>query len=193
MLIRVSRHTSEVAFAKIVMPRSRSRSLESSARSITRWFSRNEPDCWSSRSTRVVLPWSTWAIMAMLRSSIAELNSEFGNVAGPEGPAIRMRYISIKCGEAIAPSEREKRLRRGGLARWFGRGTGLRRSGAVEDRGAPSRDHKAKLVEREGKRHPHRFLELLALALMDDCDDKIVCFHLQLLEFFQALRRVRFA
>src|SRR6516225_11911432 len=23
------------------------------------------------------------------------LNSEFGNVAGPEGPAIRMRYISI--------------------------------------------------------------------------------------------------
>ena len=50
------------------MPRSFSRSFESIARSSTRWFSRNEPDCWSSLSTRVVLPWSTWAMMAILRS-----------------------------------------------------------------------------------------------------------------------------
>ena len=32
-----------------------------------RWLSRKVPDCCSSWSTRVVLPWSTWAMMAMLR------------------------------------------------------------------------------------------------------------------------------
>ena len=53
--------------ARMVMPRSRSRSLESMARSATFWLSRKAPDCFSSRSTRVVLPWSTWAMMAMLR------------------------------------------------------------------------------------------------------------------------------
>src|SRR3569833_922732 len=70
MLMRVSFQTSEVTFAKMVMPRSRSRSLESMARSSTRWFSRNEPDCLRSTSIRVVLPWSTWAMIAMLRNAI---------------------------------------------------------------------------------------------------------------------------
>ena len=37
------------------------------ARSATFWLSRNEPDWDRSRSIRVVLPWSTWAMMAMLR------------------------------------------------------------------------------------------------------------------------------
>jgi tetratricopeptide (TPR) repeat protein len=37
------------------------------ARSATRWLSRKAPDCCSNRSTRVVLPWSTWAMMAILR------------------------------------------------------------------------------------------------------------------------------
>src|SRR6185295_2053020 len=67
MLMRVSFQRIEVALARMVMPRSRSRSLESSARSATRWFSRKAPDCCSSRSTRVVLPWSTCAMMATLR------------------------------------------------------------------------------------------------------------------------------
>ena len=40
MLMRVSFQTTEAALARMVMPRSRSRSLESMARSITRWFSR---------------------------------------------------------------------------------------------------------------------------------------------------------
>ena len=52
------------------MPRSRSWSLESMARSAMCWFSRTEPDCLSSWSTSVVLPWSTWAMMAMLRISM---------------------------------------------------------------------------------------------------------------------------
>ena len=50
------------------MPRSRSRSLESMTRSTVSWFSRYTPPCLSIWSTRVVLPWSTWAIMATFLS-----------------------------------------------------------------------------------------------------------------------------
>ncbi len=73
MLMRMSRQGSEVTLARMVMPRSRSRSLESMARSATRWFSRKAPDCCSSRSSRVVLPWSTWAMIATLRNDIWEI------------------------------------------------------------------------------------------------------------------------
>ena len=48
-------------------PRSRSRSLESRIRSPDSCDSRNCPLCRSIWSTSVVLPWSTWAIMATLR------------------------------------------------------------------------------------------------------------------------------
>src|ERR1039457_4004329 len=51
----------------MVMPRSRSRSLESITRSATCSLARNVPDWRSMASTRVVLPWSTWAMMAILR------------------------------------------------------------------------------------------------------------------------------
>src|SRR5689334_14602903 len=49
------------------MPRSRSSSLLSIARSATRSFARNVPLWCSSASTSVVLPWSTCAMMATLR------------------------------------------------------------------------------------------------------------------------------
>ena len=51
--------TTLVHFARMVMPRSRSRSLLSMARSVTFWLSRKAPDCFRSWSTSVVLPWST--------------------------------------------------------------------------------------------------------------------------------------
>ena len=51
------------------MPRSRSRSLLSMTRVSTFSFSRKTLDCASIASTRVVLPWSTCAMMAMLRTS----------------------------------------------------------------------------------------------------------------------------
>src|SRR3972149_3247839 len=51
----------------MVIPRSRSRSMLSMARSATRSLDRNVP-LWCRRaSTSVVLPWSTWAMMATLR------------------------------------------------------------------------------------------------------------------------------
>src|SRR6202044_1022589 len=56
-----------VFLARMVMPRSRSSSFESITRSATDSLARNVPLCFSMASTRVVLPWSTCAMMAMLR------------------------------------------------------------------------------------------------------------------------------
>jgi hypothetical protein len=47
MLMRVPFHSTEVALARMVIPRSRSRSLLSIARSATAWLSRKAPDCFS--------------------------------------------------------------------------------------------------------------------------------------------------
>jgi hypothetical protein len=58
-----------VFLARMVMPFSRSRSIESMTRLLTSWLARKAPDCHSMASTRVVLPWSTWATMATLRRS----------------------------------------------------------------------------------------------------------------------------
>src|SRR2546429_8776892 len=46
---------------------SRSGSIESMIRSGNDSFWRKSPDCHSMASTRVVLPWSTWAMIAMFR------------------------------------------------------------------------------------------------------------------------------
>ena len=69
MLSLTSPTRTEVFLARIVIPFSRSRSVESMTRSFTSWFSRKEPACQSSASTSVVLPWSTWATIATLRRS----------------------------------------------------------------------------------------------------------------------------
>src|ERR687895_607362 len=56
--------------ARIVMPRSRSWSIESRIRSVSSSCAANTPDCRSMASTRVVLPWSTCAMIATLRMSV---------------------------------------------------------------------------------------------------------------------------
>jgi hypothetical protein len=56
MLIFVPFHVTAVHFDRIVMPRSRSRSFESIARSATTSPLRNVPACFSRPSTSVVLP-----------------------------------------------------------------------------------------------------------------------------------------
>src|SRR5437762_7915305 len=67
MLTWTPRYAMAVFLAMIVMPFSRSRSIESMIRSGTDSFARKRPDCQSMASTRVVLPWSTWAMIAMFR------------------------------------------------------------------------------------------------------------------------------
>src|SRR5687767_14326206 len=59
--------------ARIVIPRSRSRSLESKMHSPTSWLARNSPLWRSRQSTSVVLPWSTWAMIAILRTSVRRM------------------------------------------------------------------------------------------------------------------------
>eukprot|EP00952_Eustigmatos_sp_NYUAD-ZCMA_P008166 34179-Eustigmatos_ZCMA.PRE.1 len=56
--------------ARMVMPRSRSMALLSITVSTTFSCSAKVPDWRSSWSTMVVLPWSTWAMMAMLRMGL---------------------------------------------------------------------------------------------------------------------------
>ena len=79
------RQRTAVFFARMVMPFSRSRSFESIARSSTCWWAPNEPVCQSMASTRVVLPWSTWATIAMLRrSSRVRVGMRAGSIRGRE-------------------------------------------------------------------------------------------------------------
>lgn len=69
MLIFVPLYMTDVFLDRMVIPRSFSRALESMTRSSTCSLVRKVPLCLSSASTSVVLPWSTWAIMATLRMS----------------------------------------------------------------------------------------------------------------------------
>src|ERR1017187_8595809 len=64
-----------VFLAKMVMPRSRSRSLESITRSMRCSLARNVPLWRSMASTSVVLPWSTWAMIAILRMLEVKLST----------------------------------------------------------------------------------------------------------------------
>jgi hypothetical protein len=82
MLSLTPRWRTAVFFARIVMPFSRSRSIESMTRSATSWFSRKAPDCHSIASTSVVLPWSTWATMATLRRSSRTASGRSGRMTG---------------------------------------------------------------------------------------------------------------
>ena len=68
MLILVLPYRTGVFLARIVMPRSRSRPA-SITRSTRCSCSANVPDWRRSASTSVVLPWSTWAMIAMFRMS----------------------------------------------------------------------------------------------------------------------------
>ena len=81
MLMRVPFQVMAVNFARMVMPRSRSRSLESMAQSATTSPGRKLPAWRKNPSTSVVLPWSTWAMIAMLRTS-RRLGAS--SISGPE-------------------------------------------------------------------------------------------------------------
>ena len=70
MLILMPSYETEAFLARIVMPRSRSSSLVSMIKVPTCWWARKTWPCFNSASTRVVLPWSTWAMMARLRISL---------------------------------------------------------------------------------------------------------------------------
>ena len=67
MLMRLPFQLMAVFLDRIVMPRSFYWSLLSIIRSVVTVRSLKVPDCLSRQSTSVVLPWSTWATIAILR------------------------------------------------------------------------------------------------------------------------------
>ena len=76
------------------------------------------------------------------------------------------------------------RLRRGGLRSRLGFAAVL-----AEQGGAPRGDGEADLVERKRKRHLHRLVVVVVLALMDDGDQEIVGIELEPVERLQGGRR----
>ena len=78
MLIFTSPYRTAVFLARIVIPFSRSRSLESITRSGTMKCASMCPDCFSIASTRVVLPWSTCAMIATFLISPREAEPPLG-------------------------------------------------------------------------------------------------------------------
>src|SRR5689334_16347866 len=115
-----------VFLARIVIPFSRSKSIESSTRSATSWLSRNEPLCQSRASTSVVLPWSTWATIATLRRSsrcAVRLGSDIAiTLAVDSSVQFRQRAVAALCGFPCCHvgdgrrTHREAGLRAGGGA-----------------------------------------------------------------------------
>src|SRR3569623_39664 len=83
MLIRVPFQVMAVNFARMVIPRSRSRSFESIAQSAMTSPARKVPACRKNPSTSVVFPWSTCAMIAMLRTScLTDFGAAVGSRAG---------------------------------------------------------------------------------------------------------------
>ncbi len=118
MLMRWPCHSTLVALARMVMPRSRSRSLESRARSTVAWLSRKAPDCLSSASTSVVLPWSTCAMMAMLRRSMRAVLIGYERRSGHIVPRVASA-IGPAPAKRNRPPRRTRRRTRAKTARYL--------------------------------------------------------------------------
>jgi formate transporter len=86
------------------MPRSRSRSPLSITRSLTTSWAWKTPVCLSMASTRVVLPWSTCAMMAMLRALVF-LGAQYlagGGSVGATALAIARAKVELDFLPAVA-------------------------------------------------------------------------------------------
>ena len=95
-MILVPFHSTAMFLARIVMPRSFSRSLESRIRSPVSWLARYCPLCRNRQSTSVVLPWSTWAMIATLRMSLRRTPAEAGveNAGAGAGVMLEARWMT---------------------------------------------------------------------------------------------------
>src|SRR6266849_3279758 len=105
MLIVTSPWRTEVFLARIVMPFSRSRSLLSMISVPTSWLSRKVWLCFSRASTSVVLPWSTWAMIATLRMSCRRFAMVMGGREALYG--LGLKDLSPVGGESLPRSSRK--------------------------------------------------------------------------------------
>ena len=94
--------------ARMVIPRSRSSALESITRSGGAARSPSVPDCCNSLSTSVVLPWSTWAIIAMLRSCAITMLSVWFSAGGGHYSEAHQRRSPARGGLRLEESGGER-------------------------------------------------------------------------------------
>ena len=116
MLIVRSCHFTAVFLARMVMPFSRSRSPESMTRSVSSSWAVNEPVWRSILSTSVVLPWSTWAMMAMFLREVRNVMAITHYYVRPISPNSRgaMAFAGVVARRPCAP-DRVRRLRRSAI------------------------------------------------------------------------------
>src|SRR3569623_1305931 len=205
MLIWVSPQCTEVHLARMVMPRSFSRSLESIARSATRWFSRYVPDCCSSLSTRVVLPWSTCAMIAILRRFINHPGAAVAAInraakSRPEKEVPGSIEPGTHCGAKKLGITQKQRINRpngrvcekclSDLSRGYGtRPPGLFRQ--VDQEHLPVGDHKIKQFQRDAEGRQRAFLDGAVLETMQRFPHDGVGLGLHGVEFLQRLAVAR--
>lgn len=89
ILILTPRNNKLVHLDRMVMPRSFSRSLESITRVESDCEEESVPDCFSRQSTSVVLPWSTCAMIAMLRILSTPCRMLYSLLFGENGRRLR--------------------------------------------------------------------------------------------------------
>src|SRR6476659_2747480 len=131
-------------------------------------------------------------MMAMLRRFICGIRAVNQNeprrarAFGPE-------YSDRRAVRNAAVARRRRRWR--GVPARLGRGDLRSRLGfaaeLAEQGGAPRGDGEADVVERKRKRHLHRLVVVVVLALMDDGDQEIVGLELEPIERLQGGRGVR--
>src|SRR5580704_11091577 len=119
-----------VFFARMVMPRSRSSAFESITRSWTSLRASSVPDWRRSWSTSVVFPWSTCAMMAMLRSLGVTAGEPWG--VGTKPPIIGELSTACLPGFRCATAARGSA---GGGTRWRVHGGRSGRAVALDDEG----------------------------------------------------------
>ncbi len=95
MLILTPFHTSDMFLEMMVMPRSRSRSPESRMQSPIWSILRNSLHCRIIASTSVVFPWSTCAMIAMLRRSFLRTEALPSNKHGWRPIAASNYYYTL--------------------------------------------------------------------------------------------------
>ena len=109
------------------MPRSFSSAFESMTRSGTTVRASNVPDCLRSWSTSVVLPWSTCAMIAMLRSVLRGVRGHGGGAGGQKGAEYTGKPLRGRLfRQTLRPKWPERRrllssFRSPASARWPGR------------------------------------------------------------------------
>src|SRR5271157_2226917 len=111
-----------VFLARMVMPRSRSSSLESITRSTWASLARKVPLWLSMASTRVVLPWSTCAMMAILRRLLLKTTvlPVGGTACNQANGGLRNRYSQFTIRAEKAFTTEARRARRGREMNQFG-------------------------------------------------------------------------